>query len=75
MTFLMHEYLPYVQQFQHIDLKAWDYLISQCFTSGMVVVDYSSVFGGEPYEIKAKDLMEQWKPRVENLEASQHLLA
>lgn len=53
------------------DRRDWEALIS-CFTE-KVDVDYTSLTGGEPERIAARDLvLGRWAPTFESLDATQH---
>lgn len=56
-----------------VDQHQWDELASEVFASEMVV-DYTSIFGGEPQKVKGKDQAELWKGMVKQLTSSQHLM-
>ncbi|EPS39008.1 hypothetical protein H072_7229 [Dactylellina haptotyla CBS 200.50] len=57
-----------------IDLKEWDYIKNDCFSPNPIPVDFTTVFGGESVVVSAEDIANTWKPRVENLDCSQHCL-
>jgi hypothetical protein len=56
----------------HIDHRRWHEL-EALFTES-VVVNYTSLFGGEPQTPPAADLVTSWRTRLGPLRATQHLL-
>jgi hypothetical protein len=57
----------------HLDHCEWELLLD-LFTD-RVVVDYSSLNGGEPLTLLREDLIEKWRGNRENLTATQHLVS
>lgn len=37
-----------------------------------VTIDYTSLFGGEPYQIKSKEQVEKWEQQMKSLDTWQH---
>ncbi|MEV7775726.1 nuclear transport factor 2 family protein [Kitasatospora sp. NPDC086791] len=57
----------------HTDKREWDRLRTDVFADE-VLVDYSSLDGGEPTELAAQDLIAAWRDLLSGLTATQHLL-
>ncbi|MFJ9821485.1 nuclear transport factor 2 family protein [Streptomyces sp. NPDC101151] len=57
----------------HTDKREWESLRSSVFAE-KVLVDYSSLNGGEPAELAAGDLVEAWRTLLSPLASTQHLL-
>jgi SnoaL-like domain len=56
----------------HVDHRRWQEL--QSLFADQVVVDYTSLFGGQPQTVPAQDLIATWRTRLSPLRATQHLL-
>jgi hypothetical protein len=56
----------------HVDHRRWHEL--QGLFTDEVVVNYTSLFGGEPQTVAAPDLIASWRTRLHPLRATQHLL-
>lgn len=56
----------------HIDHRRWQEL--QALFTDRVVINYTSLFGGEPQTLRAEDLIASWRTRLGPLRATQHLL-
>lgn len=57
----------------HTDKREWDRLRTDVFADE-VLVDYSSLDGGEPAGLAAQDLIAAWRGLLSGLTATQHLL-
>ncbi|MDH6574756.1 nuclear transport factor 2 family protein [Kitasatospora sp. MAP5-34] len=57
----------------HTDKREWEQLRSAVFAE-KVLVDYTSLNGGEPAELAADDLIAAWRGLLSELTATQHLL-
>ncbi|MFD4138596.1 MULTISPECIES: nuclear transport factor 2 family protein [unclassified Streptomyces] len=57
----------------HTDKREWDSLRSSVFAE-KVLVDYTSLNGGESAEMAADDLIEAWRALLSHLTSTQHLL-
>lgn len=55
------------------DRREWDRL--KGIFAEELVVDYSSLVGGEPTELNRDDLIESWREGLGGYEATQHLIA
>ncbi|MFH8386523.1 nuclear transport factor 2 family protein [Kitasatospora sp. NPDC018058] len=57
----------------HTDKREWDRLRTEVFADELLV-DYTSLNGGEPAELAASDLITAWRNLLCGLTATQHLL-
>ncbi|WBP85154.1 nuclear transport factor 2 family protein [Kitasatospora cathayae] len=57
----------------HTDKREWDRLRTDVFTDE-VLVDYTSLNGGDPAQLTAEDLIAAWCGLLSDLTATQHLL-
>lgn len=55
------------------DLRDWDRL--QALFADEVLVDYTSLRGGEPQRVSAAELVAGWRERLGGLDATQHVVA
>lgn len=55
-----------------IDLHDWTQLATDVLAD-QVIIDYTSMFGGEPQRVTPSELAAQWKPLVEGMDATQHV--
>jgi SnoaL-like protein len=56
----------------HVDHRRWPEL--QALFTESVVVDYTSLFGGQVQTVSGADLIASWRTRLGPLSATQHLL-
>ncbi|KAK2807526.1 hypothetical protein FQN50_005394 [Emmonsiellopsis sp. PD_5] len=58
----------------YVDTKEWDKMIKEVLLSpGELVIDYTSLFGGEPQKLTAEEITGQWRGLMGLLDASQHV--
>lgn len=55
-----------------VDLQDWERL-PRCFTA-RVLVDYTSLWGGEPQEVTVDELLDQWRALLPGFDATRHEL-
>lgn len=57
----------------NIDLKSYDGLVNDVYAP-RVVIDYTSMFGGNPMETTGKDWVESLKPMMSGFDSTQHIV-
>lgn len=60
-------------QYRFVDQDRYDDLVSKIFASEMIV-DYTSMFGGEPKTVTATTQAATWKGMLGQMRATQHVI-
>lgn len=55
-------------------MRLWDKLESEVPASEMIL-DYTLLYGGEPSLISPKDLVAKWRPLIDGMTSTQHVIS
>ena len=70
--YIVHLFWSLRKQSMYLDLKRFEQIGTEVFAENMTV-DYTSMFGGEPYQISGTMQAQTWKQQIEPLDSWQHV--
>ena len=56
------------------DLKQWDRLVAEVPASTGITLDYTALFGSSPSKHPPEALVQQWKPMLDRMTSTQHII-